>query len=101
MNNVENDDNWRPSIDVKGYDGTTLNLVQYFRAQGSNRADAQANARQIKYVYTVKDSTVSFDETMELAPNARFRAQDLDMDLMVPYEKPFRMTTRFCPVYPQ
>ena len=95
MNNGENDDNWRPSIEVKGYDGTTLSLVQYFRAQGRSRADAQANARQIKYVYTVKDSTVSFDETMELAPDSRFRAQDLDIDLMVPYGKPFRMTREF------
>lgn len=95
MNEVENDDNWRPSIDVKGYEGSTLNLIQYFRAQGSSRAEAQANARQIKYVYTVRDSTIRFDETLELAANARFRAQDLDMDLMVPYEKPFRMTREF------
>ncbi|GAB2589870.1 PspC domain-containing protein [Spirosoma areae] len=95
MNDVENDDNWRPSIDVKGYDGTTLSLVQYFRAQGRNRAEAQGNARQIKYAYTIKDSTVRFDETLELLPKSRFRAQDLDMDLMVPYEKPFRMTKEF------
>ncbi|GAB4017215.1 PspC domain-containing protein [Spirosoma sp. KCTC 42546] len=95
MNEVENDDNWRPSIDVKGYDGTSINLVQYFRSQGRSRADAQTNARQIKYAYTIKDSTVRFNETLELAPNARFRGQDLDIDLLVPYEKPFRMTRDF------
>ncbi|WP_020600780.1 PspC domain-containing protein [Spirosoma panaciterrae] len=95
MNDVENDDNWRPSIELKGYEGTALNLVQYFRSQGNTRADAQANARQIRYVYTIKDSTVRFDETIELAPKARFRGQDLDMDLMIPYEKPFRMTREF------
>ncbi|GAB3042394.1 PspC domain-containing protein [Spirosoma pulveris] len=95
MNQVENDDNFRPSIDVKGYEGTAITLIQYFRAQGSTRTEAQANARKIKYVYLVKDSTVRFDETMELAPGARFRAQDLDMDLMIPYEKPFRMTRDF------
>ena len=95
MSDVENDDNWRPSIEMKGYEGPALNLVQYFRAQGHNRADAQANARQIKYAYTIKDSTVRFNEIIELAPNARFRAQDLDMDLMIPYEKPFRMTREF------
>ncbi|MBD2755300.1 PspC domain-containing protein [Spirosoma validum] len=95
MNEVENDDNWRPSIDMKGYDGTTVNLIQHFRAQGSTRSEAQANARQIKYAYAVKDSTVRFDETLELRPNAHFRAQDLDMDLMIPYEKPFRMTHDF------
>lgn len=95
MNDVENDENWRPSIELKGYEGTALNLVQYFRSQGNTRADAQANARQIRYVYTIKDSTVRFDETIELAPKARFRGQDLDMDLMIPYEKPFRMTREF------
>ncbi|ADB38758.1 PspC domain-containing protein [Spirosoma linguale] len=95
MNDMENDDNFRPSIEVKGYEGTAINLIQYFRAQGSTRTEAQANARKIKYVYLVKDSTVRFDETMELVPGARFRAQDLDMDLMVPYEKPFRMTRDF------
>ncbi|MBN8822583.1 MULTISPECIES: PspC domain-containing protein [unclassified Spirosoma] len=95
MNDVENDDNWRPSIELKGYEGTTLNLVQYFRAQGRSRTDAQANARQIRYVYTIKDSTVRFDETIELAPKSRFRGQDLDMELLVPYEKPFRMTREF------
>ncbi|WP_420148786.1 PspC domain-containing protein [Spirosoma sp.] len=95
MNDVENDNNWRPSINMEGYDGTTLNLVQYFRAQGSTRSEAQTNARQIKYVYTIKDSTVRFDERLELASGARFRAQDLDMDLKIPYEKPFRMTRDF------
>lgn len=95
MNEVENDNNWRPSIEMKGYDGATINLVQYFRAQGRTRSEAQTNARQIKYVYTVKDSTVRFDETLELAPKARFRGQDLDMDLLIPYEKPFRMTRDF------
>ncbi|AKD55949.1 PspC domain-containing protein [Spirosoma radiotolerans] len=98
LNDVDNDgDNWdtRPSIDLKGYEGTTLNLVQSFRAQGRTRAEAQANARQVRYAYTIKDSVVRFDNSMELLPKAHFRAQDLDMDLMIPYEKPFRMTEDF------
>ncbi|GAB3895064.1 PspC domain-containing protein [Spirosoma agri] len=94
MNDQDNDD-WRPSIELKGYEGTTLNLVQQFKAQGSNRTEAQQNAREIKYTYTIKDSTVRFDNALELKPNARFRAQDLDIELMIPYEKPFRMTEDF------
>jgi phage shock protein PspC (stress-responsive transcriptional regulator) len=88
-------DNWHVSIELQGYDGSALNLVQHFKAQGSSRAQAQANARQIKYAYVIKDSTVRFDNTLELQPGAHFRAQDLDMDLMIPYEKPFRMTKDF------
>lgn len=96
LNDVDDEyDNWgtRPSIELKGYDGTTLNLVQRFRAQGSTRAEAQANARLMKYAYVVRDSTVRFDDAVEM--RSRFRAQDLDMDLMIPYEKPFRMTADF------
>ncbi|QJW89388.1 PspC domain-containing protein [Spirosoma taeanense] len=94
MNELD-DDNWRPSIELLGYEGTTLNLVERFRAQGATRAEAQANARQIRYTYVIKDSTVRFDNALELQPNAHFRAQDLDIDLMIPYEKPFRMTKDF------
>lgn len=93
--NELDDTNWQPSIELQGYDGTTLNLVQRFRAQGGNRAEAQANARQIRYNYVIKDSVVRFDNALELMPNAHFRAQDLDMDLMIPYGKPFRMTKAF------
>ncbi|GAB3551879.1 PspC domain-containing protein [Spirosoma fluminis] len=98
INDVEDEyDDWdiRPSLELKGYEGSTFNLVQHFRAQGSSRAEAQANARQLKYTYATKDSTIRFNNRVELLPTARFRAQDLDMDLMVPYEKPFRMTKDF------
>ncbi len=94
INDLENDD-WRPSIDMKGHEGAALNLVQYFKAQGKSRADAQTNARMVQYAYTIKDSIVEFDNTIELKSGARFRGQDLDMDLMIPYEKPFRMTKDF------
>lgn len=94
INDLDND-NWRPSIDLQGYNGTTINLVQHFKAQGSSRAEAQANARQINYSYAVQDSVVRFDNTLELRPGSHFRGQDLDMDLMIPYEKPFRMTEEF------
>lgn len=98
LNDIDNDyDNWdiRPSIELKGYDSPALTLVQRFRAQGRSRAEAQANARQLRYAFVVKDSVVRFDNSVELLPKARFRAQDLDMDLMIPYEKPFRMTEEF------
>jgi phage shock protein PspC (stress-responsive transcriptional regulator) len=84
-----------PSIELMGYEGTTINLVQHFRAQGSTRAEAQANARQLEYSYVVRDSVVQFNNTTELKSGAHFRAQDLDMELMIPYEKSFRMTEEF------
>ena len=82
-------------IELMGYEGTDITLLQRFEAQGRNRADAQANARTIRYRYVQQDSVIRFDNGIELAPKARFRMQDLGMDLKIPYEKPFRMTTAF------
>jgi len=96
INDIDDEyDNWgtRPSIELKGYDGTTVNLVQTFRAQGSTRANAQKNARMLRYNFAVRDSVVRFDDAVQM--RGRFRAQDLDMDLMIPYGKPFRMTSEF------
>ncbi|AQG79453.1 GIN domain-containing protein [Spirosoma montaniterrae] len=96
LNDTEDEyEDWgtRPSIELKGYDGTTINLIQRFRAQGSTRSEAQENARQITYQYTVKDSVVTFNDALEI--RKRFRGQDLDMTIQIPYEKPFRMTAEF------
>ena len=82
-------------IELMGYEGTDIALLQRFEAQGRNRADAQANARTIRYRYVQQDSVIRFNNGIELAPKARFRMQDLEMDLKVPYEKPFRMTKDF------
>ena len=95
INDVDWSSHDRPSIELLGYEGTQLQLVQRFESQGRDRADAQANARQIQYAFVTKDSTVRFDNEISLAPNARFRGQELNMELMIPYEKPFRMTADF------
>ncbi len=96
LNDIDDEyDNWgtRPSIDLKGYDGNTVSLLQKFRAQGRTRADAQKNARMLRYNYTVRDSVVRFDDAVQM--RGRFRAQDLDMEVLIPYDKPFRMTPEF------
>jgi hypothetical protein len=82
-------------IELVGYEGTDINLVQRFEAQGRNRANAEANARTIQYRYVQQDSIIRFDDGIELAPKAHFRMQDLEMDLKIPYEKPFRMSAAF------
>lgn len=82
-------------IELQGYEGVDINLEQKFEAQGRNRADAQANARTIKYRFVQQDSVIRFDNSIELMPKARFRMQDMEMYLKIPYEKPFRMTPSF------
>lgn len=95
MSDTDTEFDYRPSIEVRGYAGTEVQLLQRLKARGRNRRDAEANARNIQYNYSIKDSVIRFNNELELAPKARFRAQELEMDLLIPYEKPFRMTRDF------
>ncbi|MFD2520191.1 PspC domain-containing protein [Emticicia soli] len=85
----------RVSVDLTGYDGSDLKLEQRFEAQGRTKADAEKNARSVVYEVKQKDSSLVFDEDLLLSDDARFRGQDLDMTLYIPYEKPFKLTRRF------
>ena len=95
MSDTDTEFDYRPSLELRGYAGTDVQLLQRLKARGRNRREAEANARNIQYNYSIKDSVVRFNNELELAPRSKFRAQELDMDLLIPFEKPFRMTRDF------
>lgn len=83
------------SVELKGYEGTDLKLEQRFEAKGRTKADAENNAKNVLYEVKQKDSVLVFNEEMLLGDKARFRGQDLDMTLYIPYNKNFKITRRF------
>ncbi|WP_435357412.1 PspC domain-containing protein [Emticicia sp. SJ17W-69] len=82
-------------ISLEGYEGADLKLEQHFEASGRTRVEAEANAKNILYNISQKDSTLIFDQKILLPEKARFRGQDLEMTLYIPYEKPFKITRDF------
>ena len=82
-------------VNVEGYDGTDLKLEQRFESSGRTRAEAENYAKSIVYAIAQKDSTLTFDQNITLPENARFRGQDLEMTLFIPYDKPFKITKSF------
>jgi hypothetical protein len=64
-------------------------LIQRFRANGSNRKNAIENAQTVSYNVTQVDSTITFDSNITFAKDAKFRAQRLDMELLVPFDQHF------------
>lgn len=82
-------------VNLEGYEGTDLKLEQRFEASGRTRAEAEANAKNILYNIVQKDSSLSFDQKIILPENARFRGQDLEMTLFIPFDKPFKITKSF------
>ncbi len=82
-------------VSIEGYDGADLKIEQRFESSGRTKAEAEANAKNILYNIVQKDSSLSFDQKISLPEKARFRGQDLQITLFVPFDKPFKITKSF------
>jgi hypothetical protein len=84
----------RANIEIEGYDGKTIQVIQYAKSQGLNRKEAESNAQKIQYNFLQKGKDLRFDTHFSLA-EPRFRAQRIKVKIMIPYGKSFSMTHDF------
>jgi phage shock protein PspC (stress-responsive transcriptional regulator) len=89
------DQNWEPSVELIGYDGTTIKVEQVFKADGRDKQDAEKNAVDVNYNIIQKDSILTFDDRLDFKDNARFRDQHIRMKVYIPYDKEFTMSRGF------
>ncbi|MFM8911740.1 MAG: GIN domain-containing protein, partial [Flammeovirgaceae bacterium] len=78
-------------LNLRGYDGTEVKLVQRFISQGNNRKKAIENAQMVEYNVNQADSVLSFDSNISFKKDARFHAQRLEMQLYLPYHQKFKL----------
>jgi hypothetical protein len=76
-------------LNIRGYDGKEVKLVERFGAQGNTRKAAGENAQMVDYNVVSADSTITFDSNITFKKDAKFRAQRLKLELYVPYGMPF------------
>jgi len=79
-------------LSLKGYDGKELKLIKEYRAFGSSRKDAIVNAQSVGYNVVARDSSLTFDSNIYFKEGAKFRFQELDMTLYIPYGQNFKMS---------
>jgi hypothetical protein len=84
----------RTNIEIEGYDGKTIQVIQYGKSQGLTRKEAEMNSKKIQYNFVQKGKDLRFDTHFSLS-DARFRAQRLKVKIMIPYGKSFSMTRDF------
>lgn len=83
------------NVNLQGFDQNKVKINLKFDSQGRNRANAEDNARNIGYNIVQKDSVLVFDSDLELIKNTKFRGQDVDVEVYVPFNKPFAMSQKF------
>ncbi|ACT95459.1 PspC domain-containing protein [Dyadobacter fermentans] len=73
----------------------SIRLEKVLKARGRTRESAEQNARDIRYSPSLKDSVFTFTEGPLIAGRTKFRDQEIDLTLSIPYNKPFVMTRDF------
>ncbi|NJN41912.1 MAG: DUF2807 domain-containing protein [Flammeovirgaceae bacterium] len=89
INEIGMDDYDVTSINIKGHGEPDIKAIQRFEANGTSRKAAIENAQMVSYTIAQKDSILMFDSNITFLDDAQFRAQRLDVDVMIPYDKPF------------
>ncbi|MDZ4716295.1 MAG: PspC domain-containing protein [Cytophagales bacterium] len=77
------------TIYLRGHDAKNILLVKRFESQGPSRKVASENAQMVDYQVTQSDSILTFDSNITFKDDARFRAQRLDVDVLIPYGQAF------------
>lgn len=86
------------SLEIKGVDSGLPTLIRQSRARGKNYDDAMLNAQSIPYKYSLKDSVLELSRTVDLSGINKFRDQELDLLLELPYEQVFVMDKSILPI---
>ncbi|GJM60863.1 PspC domain-containing protein [Persicobacter diffluens] len=79
-------------LKIRGYSGDNIKVVQTLEARGKSTYEAEDNARQILYGYTVNESIISLDRFFQLDKNGKFRNQKHLTTLYLPFGLHFQMS---------
>ncbi len=81
------------TLKILGHSDSLYKLDMRYRARGGSREKALKNARMIEYNVKNEGNHLYFDSNLSLKKGAKFRAQELDMTLYIPYYQVFQMTS--------
>lgn len=68
-----------------------FSIKKRFHSRGRNPKDAEMNAQEVTYDYTVTGSTITFDSELIFKPRAEFRFQEVDLTFYIPKNVPFKV----------
>ena len=71
-------------FNITPYEGNTLQIITKITAFGKSSQDAISNAEMINYSYNLSDSTLIFDNNFSFKDSAKFRFQNVKMEVFIP-----------------
>jgi phage shock protein PspC (stress-responsive transcriptional regulator) len=86
------------TLKLEGIDGTEAILVKNFKSRGKGYADAEQNAANINYGFTLEDSVLTLQRSLDMSTIDKFRGQSLELILEIPFDQPFVMDRSILPI---
>lgn len=68
-----------------------FSVKKRFHSRGRNPKDAEMNAQEVTYDYSVSGSKITFDSELIFKPRAEFRFQEVDLTFYIPKNVPFKI----------
>lgn len=79
------------TMNISPHEASMIRIEQTFSARGSDREKAIANAGMVEYELSVSDTAINFPSVLAFKNDARYRRQELRIELLMPYGQQFRM----------
>jgi phage shock protein PspC (stress-responsive transcriptional regulator) len=85
----DSEDFARPSLMLRGHEENVFELEKQFEARGRNRKAAIEHAQMVSYEVEVEDSIIRFPPAFSFNERAKFRDQEVELTLYIPFQQPF------------
>ncbi|MCH7401004.1 PspC domain-containing protein [Belliella kenyensis] len=85
-------------LQITGKDTGIITLIKELRSRGKSYNDAKTNAQEIPYNYQLQDSLLILDRSLDYSKLEKFRVQELDLILEIPYDQVFILDKTTIPV---
>ncbi|WP_162417047.1 PspC domain-containing protein [Cyclobacterium roseum] len=85
-------------LQLRGHERNEIILDQRFFSKGSSYEDALENATSVNYTVRQTDSLFVFGKMLTFPDTAKFRMQQLEQTLYLPYNKPFMIDRSLLPM---
>ncbi|MDN3686577.1 PspC domain-containing protein [Cyclobacterium jeungdonense] len=95
---LDSEDWGQVRIQLRGHERDEIILDQRFSSKGSSYEDALQNATSVSYELRQTDSLFVFGKMLTFPNTAKFRMQQLEQTLYLPYNKPFIIDRSLLPI---
>jgi len=97
-NDTGDDDFELVDFRIRSHEDSVVRIEKRLSSRGATRSEAEENAQKIQYNIQAMDTIFSFDTDFQLAEGSKFRKQEVEVTVYLPYGQLFLMDESLKPL---